>query len=110
MSPNGHADVRTHEVPVPEPDLTPDAIIGRARALIPRAEAALRAPVPGDDLTLAGELADEGLQAALRRAVTAIDRGERRPGLLDMGLDDGRDDDPMDADPADPVAGPDRDG
>ncbi len=35
MSPNGHADVRTHEVPVPEPDLTPEAIIGRARALIP---------------------------------------------------------------------------
>jgi 3-hydroxy-9,10-secoandrosta-1,3,5(10)-triene-9,17-dione monooxygenase len=35
VSPNGHADVRTHEVPVPEPDLTPEAIIGRARALIP---------------------------------------------------------------------------
>jgi len=35
VSPNGHADVRTHEVPVPEPDLTPEAIVGRARALIP---------------------------------------------------------------------------
>jgi len=27
--------VRTQEVPVPEPDLTPEAVIGRARALIP---------------------------------------------------------------------------
>ena len=35
MSPNGHADVRSHEVPVPEPDLTPAAVIGRARDLIP---------------------------------------------------------------------------
>ena len=31
----GHADVRTQEVPVPEPDLTQEAIVGRARALIP---------------------------------------------------------------------------
>jgi 3-hydroxy-9,10-secoandrosta-1,3,5(10)-triene-9,17-dione monooxygenase len=31
----GHTDVRTQEVPAPEPDLTPDAVIGRARALIP---------------------------------------------------------------------------
>jgi 3-hydroxy-9,10-secoandrosta-1,3,5(10)-triene-9,17-dione monooxygenase len=31
----GQPDVRTHEVPAPEPDLTPEAIIGRARALIP---------------------------------------------------------------------------
>jgi len=27
--------VRTQEVPVPEPDLTPEAVVGRARALIP---------------------------------------------------------------------------
>ncbi len=32
---SGHAQVRTQEVPVPEPDLTPEAIIERARALIP---------------------------------------------------------------------------
>jgi 3-hydroxy-9,10-secoandrosta-1,3,5(10)-triene-9,17-dione monooxygenase len=34
----GHAEMRTQrtqEVPAPEPDLTPEAIIGRARALIP---------------------------------------------------------------------------
>ena len=27
--------VRTQEVPVPEPDLTPEAVIERARALVP---------------------------------------------------------------------------
>jgi 3-hydroxy-9,10-secoandrosta-1,3,5(10)-triene-9,17-dione monooxygenase len=32
---SGHTDVRSSEIPVPEPDLTPEAIIGRARALIP---------------------------------------------------------------------------
>ncbi len=32
---SGHADVRTREIPVPEPDLTPEAVIARARALIP---------------------------------------------------------------------------
>src|SRR5580693_8087345 len=32
---SGHADVRTAEIPVPEPDLTPETVIGRARALIP---------------------------------------------------------------------------
>ena len=32
---SGHAEVRTQEVPVPEPDLTPEAVIERARALIP---------------------------------------------------------------------------
>ena len=35
MPPNGHADVRSPDIPVPEPDLTPEAVIGRARALIP---------------------------------------------------------------------------
>ena len=35
MSPNGHTDVRTVEIPAPEPDLTPEAVAGRARALIP---------------------------------------------------------------------------
>jgi 3-hydroxy-9,10-secoandrosta-1,3,5(10)-triene-9,17-dione monooxygenase len=30
-----HTDVRTQELPVPEPGLTPEAIIARARALIP---------------------------------------------------------------------------
>jgi len=35
VSVSGHAYVRTHEVPAPEPDLTPKAVIGRARALIP---------------------------------------------------------------------------
>ena len=32
----GHAEARTQEVPAPEPDLTPEAIVDRARALIPR--------------------------------------------------------------------------
>jgi 3-hydroxy-9,10-secoandrosta-1,3,5(10)-triene-9,17-dione monooxygenase len=32
---SGHADVRTHEIPAPEPDLTPEMVISRARALIP---------------------------------------------------------------------------
>ena len=32
---SGHTDVRSPEIPVPEPDLTPEAVIGRARALIP---------------------------------------------------------------------------
>jgi 3-hydroxy-9,10-secoandrosta-1,3,5(10)-triene-9,17-dione monooxygenase len=32
---SGHPDVRTREVPAPEPDLTPEEVIGRARALIP---------------------------------------------------------------------------
>jgi len=33
VPPNGHADVRSRDIPVPEPDLTPEAVIGRARAL-----------------------------------------------------------------------------
>ena len=32
---SGPTEIRTQEVPVPEPDLTPEAVIGRARALIP---------------------------------------------------------------------------
>jgi 3-hydroxy-9,10-secoandrosta-1,3,5(10)-triene-9,17-dione monooxygenase len=32
---SGHTDVRAQEIPVPEPDLTPEAVIARARALIP---------------------------------------------------------------------------
>jgi len=32
---SGPAEVRTQDVPVPEPDLAPEAVIGRARALIP---------------------------------------------------------------------------
>jgi hypothetical protein len=32
---SGHPDVRIQEVPVPEPDLTPEAVIARARTLIP---------------------------------------------------------------------------
>src|SRR6516164_7971894 len=32
---SGHPAVRVQEVPVPEPGLTPEAVIGRARALIP---------------------------------------------------------------------------
>jgi 3-hydroxy-9,10-secoandrosta-1,3,5(10)-triene-9,17-dione monooxygenase len=32
---SGHPEVRTREVPTPEPDLTPEEVIGRARALIP---------------------------------------------------------------------------
>jgi 3-hydroxy-9,10-secoandrosta-1,3,5(10)-triene-9,17-dione monooxygenase len=32
---SGHADVRTREIPAPEPGLTPEAVISRARALIP---------------------------------------------------------------------------
>jgi 3-hydroxy-9,10-secoandrosta-1,3,5(10)-triene-9,17-dione monooxygenase len=31
----GHTDVRTQEIPVPEPGLRPEAVIERARALIP---------------------------------------------------------------------------
>jgi 3-hydroxy-9,10-secoandrosta-1,3,5(10)-triene-9,17-dione monooxygenase len=31
----GHAEVRTQEIPVPEPGLTPETVIARARALIP---------------------------------------------------------------------------
>ena len=30
----GHAEVRTQEVPAPEPDLTQEAIVARARALL----------------------------------------------------------------------------
>ena len=36
---SGHAEVRTQEIPVPEPDLTPEAVIERARALIPAVRA-----------------------------------------------------------------------
>jgi 3-hydroxy-9,10-secoandrosta-1,3,5(10)-triene-9,17-dione monooxygenase len=32
---SGHTEVRTQEIPVPEPGLTPQAVIERARALIP---------------------------------------------------------------------------
>jgi 3-hydroxy-9,10-secoandrosta-1,3,5(10)-triene-9,17-dione monooxygenase len=32
---SGNADARTPELPVPEPDLTPEAVVRRARALIP---------------------------------------------------------------------------
>ena len=32
---SGHTEVRTQEIPVPEPGLTPQAVIDRARALIP---------------------------------------------------------------------------
>ena len=32
---SGPTQIRTQEVPVPEPDLTPEAVIRRARALIP---------------------------------------------------------------------------
>ena len=32
---SGQADVRTQEIPAPEPDLTPEEIVRRARALIP---------------------------------------------------------------------------
>ena len=32
---SGHTDVRTQEIPVPEPGLTPETVIERARALIP---------------------------------------------------------------------------
>lgn len=35
MPSNGHADVRSPDIPAPEPDLTPETVIGRARALIP---------------------------------------------------------------------------
>ena len=34
-----HTDVRTQEIPVPEPGLTPEAVIERARALIPAVRA-----------------------------------------------------------------------
>ena len=36
---SGHTEVRTQEIPVPEPDLTPEAVIERARALIPAVRA-----------------------------------------------------------------------
>src|ERR1051326_6764939 len=36
---SGPTTTRTQEVPIPEPDLTPEAIIGRARALIPAVRA-----------------------------------------------------------------------
>jgi hypothetical protein len=52
----------------------------------------MRAPVQRDDLTLICELADEGLQPAPWCAVPPVDRGERRLGLLDVGLDDRGDD------------------
>jgi Cobalamin-independent synthase, Catalytic domain len=32
---SGHTEVRVQEVPVPEPDLTPETVIARARAMIP---------------------------------------------------------------------------
>jgi alkylation response protein AidB-like acyl-CoA dehydrogenase len=32
---SGPTTMRTQEIPIPEPDLTPEAVIGRARALIP---------------------------------------------------------------------------
>ncbi len=36
---SGHTEVRTQEIPVPEPDLTPETVIERARALIPAVRA-----------------------------------------------------------------------
>jgi 3-hydroxy-9,10-secoandrosta-1,3,5(10)-triene-9,17-dione monooxygenase len=36
---SGHTEVRTQEISVPEPDLTPEALIERARALIPAVRA-----------------------------------------------------------------------
>src|SRR6266478_4306482 len=36
---SGHTEVRAQEIPVPEPDLTPEAVIERARALIPAVRA-----------------------------------------------------------------------
>ena len=66
---------------------------GAADALVQlRAEAAMRAAVLGDDLALGGVTPDEGLQPALRGAVTRVDEREGRLGLLDVGLDDRRDD------------------
>jgi hypothetical protein len=36
---SGHTEVRTQEIPVPEPDLTPETVNERARALIPAVRA-----------------------------------------------------------------------